>query len=266
MEKIVLKGLVFLGLFFGVYFSLQQIDWMNLFHIQQTTESNEQKIGELIWKSYSQSETLVYDSLVTDAIDSLLQAVCESNDMDASKIKLHIIQNPEVNAFALPNSHLIIYTGLITECENETELCGVMAHELAHMELDHVMKKMVKEIGLATLVSMTAGNGAGQVVISSIKHLTSSAYDRNLEKEADIKAVDYLVNAHLDPEQFANFMFRLGDKENEADKYLQWVNTHPNSSERAAYIITYNLTKPHGSFELVLSETTWEEMQFISGY
>jgi predicted Zn-dependent protease len=266
MEKLLFRVIIGIGVFFGVFFGLQQIDWMTLLKVEQTTKSNEEKLGELVWESIEDSEVIIEDATVTTAIDSLITTICKANDIERSKIKVHIIQESEVNAFALPNYHLVIYTGLISESENEAELCGVLGHELAHMQLDHVMKKMVKEIGLATIVSMTAGNGGGQVVMESLKHLTSSAYDRSLEEEADIKAVDYLVNAHIDPEQFANFMYRLGGKSDGMDKYLEWVSTHPNSRERAEDIITYSLTKTDMEFEPILSDESWVELQLGVGY
>lgn len=266
MGKLVSKIVVFIGLFLGIYLGLKQVDWMTLFHIKETTESNEEKLGELIWESLSESETIIIDESVTNAMDSLMYVICESSDINSSKIKIHVIQNSEVNAFALPDYHMVIHTGLITASENEGELAGVLGHELAHMELDHVMKKMVKEIGLATLVSLTAGNAGGQVVMESLRYLTSTAYDRSLEEEADIKAVDYLVNAKIDPEQFANFMFRLGGKANGIDQYLAWVGTHPESRERADYIITYSLTKKDLEFKPILSDESWVELQLVADY
>ena len=257
MEKVIIKVVISIALFFGVYFGLQQIDWMTMFEVKQTTESNEEKFGEIVWEFIKNTEDIIVDGPVTKPIDSLITVICDANDIERSKIKVHIVQNQEVNAFALPNSHLVIYSGLITESKNEAELCGVLGHELAHMQLDHVMKKMVKEIGLATIVTMTAGNNGGQVIMESLKHLTSSAYDRNLEEEADIKAVDYLVNAHIDPVQFSNFMYRLGSESEGISKYLDWVNTHPNSKERAEYIITYSLSKHDMEFDNILSDESW---------
>lgn len=261
MEKIISRTVIVFALFFGLFFGLSQIDWMTLLKVEKTTKSNEEKLGAFVWESIKGTEVIVEEESVTNAIDSLITTICDANDMESSEIKVHIIQKSEVNAFALPNYHLVIYTGLILESENEAELCGVLSHELAHMQLEHVMKKMVKEIGLATIVSITAGNGGGQVVMESLKHLTSSAYDRSLEEEADIKAVDYLVNAKIDPEQFANFMFRLGGKSNGIDQYLEWVSTHPDSRERAESIITYSLTKEDLEFEPILSNESWLELQ-----
>ena len=92
------------------------------------------------------------------------------------------------------------------------------------------------------------------------KTLSSSAFDRGLEKDADIKAVDYLVKAKINPEPFADFLYKLSSKENEATKYLNWISTHPDSKERAEYIIEYSKNKST-TYESVLSTTTWDKLK-----
>lgn len=93
-------------------------------------------------------------------LDSLLSHLCEANDIERDKIKLHVVQSNEVNAFAFPDNHLVVFTSLIAKCENQEELCGVMAHEIAHMQKGHIMKKLVKEVGLSALVGMASGDKA----------------------------------------------------------------------------------------------------------
>ena len=122
------------------------------------------------------------------------------------------------------------------------------------------MKKLVKEIGLSVLISMTTGNGGSEIVKETAKMLSSSAFDRSLEKEADIKAVDYLIKAKINPEPFADFLFKLSDKENEATKYLTWISTHPDSKERAEYIIEYSKDKK-SIYTGVMTTETWDKLK-----
>ena len=107
---------------------------------------------------------------------------------------------------------------------------------------------------------MTIGAGGGQVVKETAKMLSSSAFDRTLEKEADIKAVDYLINAKINPRPFANFLFKLSAKENEATKYLNWMSTHPDSKLRAKYIIDYGNGKKT-EYHDVLELETWNKLR-----
>lgn len=260
MDKILVKLIALVVLFFGFLFGANQIDWMGIFKIENNISSTEEKLGELIWEFYLESHDELKEESIISPIDSILSKICTSNEIDQESIQLHIVQNTEVNAFALPNKHLVIYTGLINAVKNEAELSGVIGHEVAHMELDHVMKKMVKEMGLAVLISMTTGNGNSQILIESMRTLTSSAYDRSLEEDADLKAVDYLINANIDPTPFADFLYSLGSSDSKTEEYLSWVSTHPYSKERAEYIITYSQDKDY-KVEPILANSTWEQLK-----
>ena len=260
MKKPIIQGLITILLFFGTWYVLTQIDWMKIFKVQQVTDKTEQKLGELFWEVFKKSEKEVINTLVVNSVDSIVTQVCKTNKIDRSKLKIHILDKEDINAFALPNGHLIIYSGLILNSDNQEELVGIVCHEIAHIELNHVMKKLVKEIGLSVLISMTTGNSGAEVIRETAKMLSSSAFDRSLEKEADIKAVDYLVNANINPEPFADFLYKLSDTEHEAIKYLTWISTHPDSKDRAEYIIEYSKGKEK-EYKSILSNETWDKLK-----
>jgi predicted Zn-dependent protease len=205
-----------------------------VFKIEQTKKRTEEKLGNLYWDLIQKTETEIQTASVISKMDSLLNKICLKNSIQHDNIKLHILKKDEVNAFALPNNYLIVYSGLIDE-----ELCGVLCHEIAHIQKRHIMKKLGKEVGLGVLVSMTSANGNAEIAKRSLKILSSTAYDRNLESEADITAADYLVNADINPESFANFLLRLANDERNIPKQLYWVSTHPDAEKRSLNIIQY---------------------------
>jgi len=239
MRKILVELIISVLVLLGVWVLLSQVDWMTLFKIEQRTQNTEEKIGDLFWDLLSKSETEITSTSVVSPIDSMLSLICTKNNIDRTKIKFHLLQKDDVNAFALPNNHLVVYSGLIAACENESELFGVICHEMAHMEKNHVMNKLVKEIGLSALISMTTGNGNSETIKEVLKHLSSSAYDRSLETEADLTAVDYLIKAGIDPEPFANFLYRLSDETKNLPRQIYWISTHPESKQRAEKIIEH---------------------------
>jgi len=239
MKKILIELVITVSVIMTVWFGLSQVDWMKLLKIEQTTLNTEEKIGDLFWKMLKSSETEITMDSIVAPVDSMLTKICKSNLIDRSKIKLHLLRKDEINAFTLPDNHLVVYSGLITACENEAELCGVISHELAHIEKHHVMNKLVKEIGLSVLISMSTGNGNAEMIKSAVKQISSSAYDRKLETEADLTAVDYLIKAGIDPESFANFLYRLGDESKVLPKQIYWISTHPESKERAEKMIEH---------------------------
>lgn len=245
--------------FFATWFLLNQVDWMTKFKVTETSDQMEEKIGELYVELFAQEE--IHDEELLKPIDSLLAKICEANDIDQSEIKFHLINNSIVNAMAMPDKHLVVYTGLVDKCQNEMELAGIICHELGHIEKRHIMQKLIQEVGLTVLISMTSGGG-GEVVRETFKTLTSQAYSRSLEKEADIVAVDYLINANIDPEPFANFMYQMGLDRPNASGYEAWISTHPASKERAEYIIEYSKDKwDETKSAPILTTQTWDKLQ-----
>lgn len=260
MKNIFIQGLIIVMLFFSTWFVLTQVDWMTILKIENRTNKTEEKLGEFFLENFKKSEKENTNLFVAKAIDSIVSKICTENEIDKKIIKVHIFDKDEVNAFALPNGHLLIYSGLILASDNQEELSGVICHEIAHIQLNHLMKKLIKEVGLSVLISMSTGNGGPEVIGETLRLLSSSAFDRTLEEAADIKAVAYLVKAKINPEPFANFLYKLSENETEAMKYISWTSTHPDSKERAEYVIEYGKNKA-ATYEPVLSTSTWEQLK-----
>ncbi len=258
MKKVIFQGITIVLAFLLTWGILMQFDWMHIFKVKQQQEKTEEKLGKLIWELFAEEENK--EPQVVAAVDSIVTHICTTNNIDREKIQLHIVNEDEVNAFALPNGHLVVYSGLIVKANEQHELGGVISHEIAHIELNHVMQKLIQEIGLSALISITTGNNSTQILQEVAKMLSSSAFERTLEKEADIQAVDYMLNAQLKPESFANFMYKLATEENSASKYLAWISSHPESKERANYIINYSKGKTK-RIQNVITDSTWQDLQ-----
>ncbi len=260
-KKIILQGLILIIAFFGLFYGLSQIDWVTGFHVKQIRSSSENKIGELIWDEISSTEKVNTNDSISKTLDKLLEPICKNNKIERDSLKVHIVEKDEINAFALPNNHLVVYTGLITECKNQEALQGVLGHEIAHIANNHVMKKLSKEIGLSVLLSAGTSGKGGALIKEILKSLSSSAYDRTLEKEADMASVDYLLKANINPEPFADFMFELSQKKDLSDS-LYWISSHPESEERAKYILDYLKGKKYKK-QTTISKTEWENYKTL---
>ncbi len=240
--------------------ALRQVDWLTLFRVEQATQNTEEKLGDLLWEYNSTLEIELKSDSALAPLKKIVFLICEHNNIDSSEIKLHLLQNSEVNAFAMPDDHLVIYTGLIANCQNAEELSGVIGHELGHLVENHVMKKLIKEIGLSILISMTTGNGGGEIIQETFGALTSKAYDRDLEREADTLSVGYLLNANINPAPFGEFLFRLAQgHENDLDA-LYWLSTHPHSEERAANVFKFIENEEHPK-DTLMSPSDWKQYQ-----
>lgn len=255
--KILSKGLGICIAFFGTWLLLAQIDFVSIFHVKEVKSNTEKKIGDLIWDQVKVTEKIIYDDSITTTLDEMLLPLCEENSIQRDSLKVHIIKKDEINAFAMPDGHLIVYTGLIEAAKKQEALLGVLGHEIAHIEGNHVMKKLSKEIGFSMLISMT---GADTNIIKEVlKTLSLSAYDRSLEEEADLKSVDYMINANIDPRPFADFMYELSLND-ELHRYMYWISTHPESEARANSILDQLKGKKIKS-KPVLSVKSWERFK-----
>lgn len=256
MKKVILQGFSIALLFFATWFILAQVDWVDLLNIRKVSAKTEERLGTVFYNWFRKSDRERSDPALSKAVDSIINQICTSNNIERGAIKVHVLENPQVNAFALPDGHLVIYTGLINSVENEAELVGVVCHEIAHIQLNHVTNKLTKEIGLSVLLSMTTGNSNSTVITKAAKVLSSSAFDRELEKAADLEGVRYMIKANVNPEPFANFLSKLGNDKGEVPEYLTWVSTHPQSKERAEYVEKYGKNKVQQGRQ-ILSAQTW---------
>jgi predicted Zn-dependent protease len=79
-----------------------------------------------------------------------------------------------------------------------------------------------------------------------------------MEREADMKGLDYLVNAHIDPHPFADFLYLTGDGESE--EAFEWLSTHPSSKERMEYVLE-EIGKRQFEVKPIIAAATWEELK-----
>lgn len=259
IKKTIFQGLIITVGFFVIWIGFSQLDFMRFFEVRERTQKMENKLGDLIWDEISNTEDIITNDTIVKTLDSLIKPLCDANDIDRDSLKVHIVIKDEINAFALPNNHLVVYTGLIEGCKRQEALQGVLGHEIAHIEKNHVMKKLSKEIGYSVLLTATGGSKGGQVARQILKTLTSSAYDRTLEKEADITSVDYMLKAKIDPKPMADFMYQLA-QDNQSDNNMEWISDHPESESRAKYILEYIKGKKLKN-KATLSDKAWKEFQ-----
>lgn len=257
-DKITAQFAILIVSFFGLWFGLSQIDFINEDRETGFARQNEKKLGEMILETMRAADDEIKNEKLRAVIDSIKVKICRTKAIGCDDIKIHVLRSQEINAFALPDNHMIIYTGLIGYAEHPGELAGVMAHEIGHMEKNHVMKKLVKNVGLEMLFAMIGGDAGFEIVRQTGKTLSSSAFDRKQEQEADAYAVEVLANANIDPQHMSNFFFRISQKYNIPSE-LAWISSHPDSKERAAEIIRKK--KEYEFTDEPIFDTSWEEVQ-----
>lgn len=257
--KLIAKGLILVSVFFMLWFLLSRIDWIEHLQVRVISRSVEKKIGELSFTIIKGSHDEISDSFSIQVVDSLLQIICLKNQIDRQGISLHLIKTTEANAVALPDRKLVIYTGLISKSSDQEELCGVICHELAHIEHHHVMQKLIREAGFLILLNSTGSQIGAELAKEIAKILSTSAFDRALEKDADLTAVQYMQHAGLSGKALSTFIKRLSS-DYPAENTLSWISTHPASNEREAYILEASLISQKRSIPIV-SNMSWSELR-----
>jgi predicted Zn-dependent protease len=253
--------LLMVALFLSLWLGFSQINWLGLIPDEEISEQTEQKLGELIEEFIRESEREIDQKEIRQKLDSLINRILNKNQLRFESKDIILIKSKEVNAFALPGNKVIIFSGLIESCSSEMELAGVIAHELAHLELGHVRKKLIKQIGMTVVSAAIGGQGGAELAAVIVEQLAGSAYDRSLEEEADLAALNYLIHAGLDPSGLAHFLKHMDDSSLSFD-YLEWISTHPNTGTRIEY-----LEKEIGESSLqvvpVLGPEGWDQLKTL---
>ena len=243
-------------LFFGTWFLLSRFDYLKLFRVDELTREAEHNLGELILDELQKRNGELSSDTVYHVVEGIKERLCTANGIADSSITLHIIVSNEVNAIALPDRQLVVYTGMIGYCKTPEELSGVLAHEIGHIQHGHVMKRLRKEVGLSMLTTLAGGDAGSEIARETARLLSSTAFDRTLESEADAAAVHMMARADIDPQSFADVIFRLSRETNDFPKRLEWISTHPNTADRCAEILRLRKQETVHA-RAVASEASW---------
>jgi len=152
----------------------------------------------------------------------------------------HVVDQKEINAFALPGGPMFVNIGTITAAANESELAGVMAHEMSHVYMQHSAKQEHKAettgilAGIAeAAMGATVGGTVGQLGAMGIQMGTEGLmlkYSRSDESQADAVGAMILYKAGYDPQAMANFFKTLEVQGGQTPP--QWLSDHPNPGNR----------------------------------
>lgn len=108
MKKSVLQALLLILIFAGIFYGLSQVNWMKLFRVEKVTDALEKQLGDMVWSDMGKKS--IESGPEFNRLDSILSRICEGNELDRASIKLHLMEDSEVNAFALPDHHMVVYT------------------------------------------------------------------------------------------------------------------------------------------------------------
>lgn len=150
--------------------------------------------------------------------------------------QFHVVDNPEVNAFAIPGGHIYIHKGLIAAADNASELAGVMAHEVSHVVARHSTEQISRQYGLSVLAGIVLGQNpaAYQELLANIVAGGALArFSREAESESDRIGLRLMQSAGYNPRGMVTMFQELLQREQRQPSAVErFFSTHPLTSER----------------------------------
>jgi len=204
----------------------------------------EEKLGREFMRNARQKLKFIDDAELNAYLRQLGNNLVAHSDAPQQKFHFYIVQDPTLNAFAVPGGHVTVHTGLITAAETESELAAVIAHEIAHVSQRHLPRMFAKmqQQSLPALAGLVAaillGGQAGQaaLIATNAKMLENQLrYSRDFEREADAIGIRTLAGAGFEPRAIPGFFQRLEQWGRIHDFGAPaFLRTHPITSDRVA--------------------------------
>ncbi len=225
--------LLFAGLAFGQQRELKP--GFNLFSKNQDIQLGKEASAQI-----EKEVRLVQDRSVNEYVQRIGRRLASQPEADQYPYTFKVVLDENINAFALPGGPTYMHTGLIMAAENESQLAGVVAHEIAHVALRHGTNQASKAnliqlpallagalVGGGSLMSQLAqlgiGLGANSVLLK---------FSRNAERDADLLGTRIMAGAGYNPIEMARFFEKLEAEGGSRSNFLQFLSSHPNPGNR----------------------------------
>ena len=205
------------------------------------TVEKEKQIGEQFLLEVQQEIPLIQDPFLTSYINRLGQKLVAQIGPQPFKYKFFIVDDPTMNAFAVPGGYIFIHTGMIQMADREGELAGVMAHEISHVYCRHMSKMMEKSrvVTVASLIGALASvflGGLGTPLMVGSMAAGQSAmlkYSRENEAEADAHGFWWMAKAGYNPRDMISIFNKMNKQRwLEGGKVPVYLATHPDTDNR----------------------------------
>ncbi len=204
------------------------------------TIEEERSLGAEVEQQARQQLHFVRDEVVVGYVANLGSSLLRVMGPQPFEYDFYVVQDDELNAFAMPGGNVYVHTGLILKARNVSELVGVMGHEMGHVYYRHVAQNyrrqrntsIAQQVGVFA-VGVLAGGGAAQAAnlltgVSAMAYLNQ--FGRDAEREADAFAVATVPKAGYDPSGITSFFGTL--QKEYGDRGDSFLSSHPATKER----------------------------------
>jgi predicted Zn-dependent protease len=202
------------------------------------SESQEIAMGQEYAQQITKTMGVYSDKKVQDYVSGLGLALAAKSERPNLPWAFYVMDDPTVNAFALPGGSIFVTRGILTHMNNEAELVGVLGHEIGHVTARHSVQQMSRQqlaqigLGVGSILSSTVAQYAG--IASQGLGVLFLKYGRDAESQSDQLGFKYMVREGYDPTAMAT-MFQTLERVSRlegAGDIPEWTSTHPNPGNR----------------------------------
>ncbi len=195
-------------------------------------------VGKALAQQVEAQSKLVDDPVVSEYVNRIGQNLVRNSDARVP-FTIKVIDSDDINAFALPGGFFFVNSGLILEADEEAELAGVMAHEIAHVAARHGTRQATRGqlANLLTIPLMVMGGGwaayGAYQAAGFLIPMTFMKFSRGFEREADFLGLQYMYKTGYDPQAFVTFFEKIQAKEKKRPGTLaKAFSSHPQTPDR----------------------------------
>ncbi|MBZ5613816.1 MAG: M48 family metalloprotease [Acidobacteriia bacterium] len=209
---------------------------------------------------------LVQDPAIIEYVNRVGQNIVRNSDAKVP-FTIRVIDASEVNAFALPGGFMYVNSGLLLATDEEAELAGVMAHEIAHVAARHAVRQMTRAnfANIASIPLIFVGGGIGYAAWSAAGigvPMTFMKFSRGFEEEADYLGLQYMYKTGYDPQSFMVFFEKIQAKEKIKPGTMSKIfASHPSIESRIAKTQKQIDTKLPPSVQYVVTRSEFDEVR-----
>ena len=198
---------------------------------------SEIRMGKEYATQIEASLKMVTDPVVNEYVNRVGQNLVRNSDAKVP-FTIKVVDSDVINAMALPGGFFYVNSGLILAADNEAELAGVMAHEIAHVAARHTTRQLTRAqfLNYASLPLIFVGGGIGLAAREAVGigvPMTFLKFSRTFEAEADYLGIQYMYKAGYDPNEFVNFFEKIQAQEKKKPGSMAKVFAdHPQTPDR----------------------------------
>jgi beta-barrel assembly-enhancing protease len=226
-------SILFLGLAgVLVLLYLLVVPWLSEKLAGRVPVKTEQTLGDAVYSAMGLSSQ--EDKEASLVLNDFFSAMNVTTDYS---VRISVVNDEVVNAFALPGGRIVVYTALLKQVSSYPELAALLSHEFIHVNKRHATKSIFRRLGSKVFIGLLFGRFGSltSILVNHADDIKSLTYSRRLEKEADTEGLKILMQREIDPNGFEDLFVHL--KESAPVSTLpEFLASHPDVDKRISYI------------------------------